>query len=103
MLPASQAHLKIYDAGVVLGATVTEQVRTFHQRPYKLEEHLDRLFDSLRCARIEINLTKKELTAISGEVVAYHASLVDAAELGLIQFVTAGEHAPYAAMVRTPP
>ncbi len=33
IVPATQAHVKIYDTGVVLGATVTEMVRTFHQRP----------------------------------------------------------------------
>ena len=32
-VPASQAHVAIFDAGIVLGATVTEMTRTFHQRP----------------------------------------------------------------------
>ena len=95
-LPASQAHLKIYDLGVVLGATITEQSRTFHQRIYKLEAHLDRLFHSLRLARIDINLSKEELATVSQDLVAHHAKLVeDAAELGIIQFVTAGEHAAF--------
>src|SRR5438270_4025198 len=103
MLPASEAHLEIYDAGVVLGASVTEQVRTFHKRLYKLDEHLDRLFDSLRYARIDLDLTKEQLGAISHELVAYHARLLDNdAELGLIQFVTAGEHAAYVAVSSTP-
>jgi len=114
MLPASEAHLKIYDAGVVLGATVTEQVRTFGKRLYKLDEHLDRLWYSLRSARIDIGLTRGEVTAISQELVAHHAGLLDAAgsplapplqggarggaELGLIQFVTAGEYAAFAGL-----
>jgi branched-chain amino acid aminotransferase len=34
MIPASQAHLAIYDAGLVRGATVTEMTRTF--TPYCL-------------------------------------------------------------------
>lgn len=99
MLPASEAHLNIYDAGVVLGATVTEQLRTFGKRLYKLEEHLDRLWHSLRSARIDINRTNGELTDISQELVAHHAGLVDdAAELGLIAFVTAGEYAAFAGL-----
>jgi branched-subunit amino acid aminotransferase/4-amino-4-deoxychorismate lyase len=99
VLPASQASLKIYDAGIVLGATVTEQLRTFHRRLYKLEQHLDRLFRSLRYAQIEINLTKEELAAVSQELVAHHAGLIDeSAELGLVQFVTAGEYAAYAGL-----
>jgi branched-subunit amino acid aminotransferase/4-amino-4-deoxychorismate lyase len=102
MLPASEAHLKIYDAGVVLGATVTEQIRTFRKRLYKLDEHLDRLFHSLRYAQIEISLTREELASVSRELVVHNARLLDDdAELGLIQFVTAGEHAAYAGMART--
>jgi branched-chain amino acid aminotransferase len=103
-LPASQAHLKIYDAGVVLGATVTEHVRTFHKRLYKFEEHEDRLWHSLRSARIEITLTREELWAVSEELVAHNGRLIDAsAELGLIQFVTPGEFGAFAGVseVRT--
>jgi branched-subunit amino acid aminotransferase/4-amino-4-deoxychorismate lyase len=104
MLPASRAHLKIYDAGVVMGATVTEQARTFHQRLYKLGEHLDRLFCSLRCASLDIDLSKADLAAISRELVAHHSGLLaGTAELGLIQFVTAGEYTAYAASTDPPP
>ena len=54
MVPASQAHLAIYDAGVVLGATVTEMTRTFRHRPYRLSDHIDRLFRSLKYTRMDI-------------------------------------------------
>ena len=40
MVPASQAHLAIFDSGIVLGATVAEQTRTFHKRPWRLDAHL---------------------------------------------------------------
>jgi branched-chain amino acid aminotransferase len=103
LLPASGAHLKIYDAGLVLGATVTEQVRTFHKRLYKLEEHLDRLFCSLRYAQIDIRLSKEELAAVSQQLAAHHAGLLDeAAELGLVQFVTPGEYTAYAGLTGPP-
>ena len=42
LVPASQAHLAIFDAGIVLGATVTEMTRTFRHEPYRLDDHLDR-------------------------------------------------------------
>src|SRR5581483_11431232 len=93
IVPASQAHLAIYDTGVVLGATVTEQIRTFHKRPWRLEDHLDRLFRSLRYTRMDIGLSKDHLAEISRELVEHNARLLDEdAELGLIHFVTAGEH-----------
>jgi len=97
MLPASRAHLKIYDAGVVLGATVTEQVRTFDKRLYKFAEHQDRLWHSLRSAQIHIGLTREELSALSEKLVEHNARLIDrSAELGLIQFATPGEVGAFA-------
>src|SRR4051812_1229127 len=102
-VPASAAHLAIYDAGVVLGATVTEMTRTFHQRLWRLDRHLDRLFRALRYTRMDIGLSKAELEGISHELAARNARLLDGAgELGLIQFVTAGEYATYAGLAGRP-
>ncbi|MBI3864521.1 MAG: aminotransferase class IV [Planctomycetia bacterium] len=97
LVPASQAHLAIFDAGVVLGATVTEMTRTFLHRPYRLEEHLDRLFRSLKYTRMDIGTTRDALGAASRELVAQNAKLIDPEdELGLVHFVTAGEFPVYA-------
>ena len=96
-LPASQASLKIYDAGIVLGATVTEMTRTFRHRPYRLEDHMARLFRSLKYTRMDIGMSSAELERVSRELVASNARLIDASnELGLIHFVTAGEYPIYA-------
>jgi len=90
-VPASQAALPIWDAGIAQGATVTEQTRTFRHRPWRLDNHLDRLFDSLRYAGIEPGLSKDEFAAISNELVTHNATLIGPDDdLGLIQFVTAG-------------
>jgi branched-chain amino acid aminotransferase len=103
LLPASEAHLTVYDAGVVQGATVTEQTRTFRHRPYRLGDHLDRLFRGLHYTRIDIGLSKEELVRISEEVLVHNARLIDGDDdLGLIQFVTAGEYATYAGMSDRP-
>jgi len=103
MLPASQAHLMIYDAGLVLGATVTEQTRTFRHQPWRLDAHLDRLFQSLNVTRISIGLTREELRAISLELIEHNSRLIDAEDdLGVIQFVTAGEYATYATGMARP-
>jgi branched-chain amino acid aminotransferase len=96
-MPASEAHLAIYDAGVVFGATVAEQTRTFRHQLFRLENHLDRLFRSLRSVRLEIEQTKDELAAVSHELVKHNAALLPpAGELGLIHFITAGEIEAYA-------
>jgi branched-chain amino acid aminotransferase len=96
LIPASQASLKIYDAGVVLGATVTEMTRTFRHQPFRLEEHVERLFRSLTTTRMDIGMSPEEIIATSRELLAHNTLLIDADdELGLIQFVTAGEYSAY--------
>lgn len=98
LVPASQAHLTIFDAGLVFGATVTEMTRTFRHQPWRLRDHLERLYRALRSTRMDIGLSLEQLDAISEDVVAQNAPLVDKEdELGVIQFVTPGEHAMYAA------
>lgn len=103
LIPASQASLKIYDAGVVLGATVTEMTRTFRHQPFRLEDHVARLFRSLKYVRLDIGMTPEQLVAASRELLANNTKLIAADdELGLIHFVTAGEYGSYVAVPGTP-
>ncbi len=99
MVPASQAHIAIYDAGIVQGAAVTDQTRTFHKRPWRLDDHLDRLFRSLRYTQMDIGLSKEQLAGISHELIEHNGQLLeDEGELGLVHFVTAGVYPTYAGL-----
>jgi branched-subunit amino acid aminotransferase/4-amino-4-deoxychorismate lyase len=101
LLPASQARLAVYDAGIVQGATVTEMTRTFHRRPWRLGSHLDRLFHSLQYVHIDPGVSREQLAAVAEDLVAHNAPLLDEGdELGIIHFVTAGEYATFAGMSR---
>lgn len=96
-VPASQAHMRIYDLGIILGATVTEMTRTFRHVPYRLDEHLARLYRSMKVCRFDIGMSPDELRAATLEVVEHNARLLPAAgELGIVNFVTAGENTLYA-------
>jgi branched-chain amino acid aminotransferase len=108
MLPASQAHLTVYDAGVVLGATVTELVRTFRKELFRLDDHLRRLSQSLHFVGFDIGMSMEELGRTVRELVAHNAALLGPEdELGVVIFVTAGEYPTYAGgaagSVRTTP
>jgi branched-subunit amino acid aminotransferase/4-amino-4-deoxychorismate lyase len=108
MLPASQAHLTVYDAGVVLGATVTELVRTFRKEPFRLDDHLRRLSQSLHFVGFDIGMSMDELGTTVRQLVAHNAQLLGPEdELGVVIFVTAGEYPTYAGgaagSVRTTP
>lgn len=103
MTPASQAHLSVFDRGVVFGATVAEMTRTFRHQLWRLEEHLARLFQSLRSAQMQIDMTAADFARVSRELVDHNVRFVERDdELAVIHFVTAGEHAPYAWMAGRP-
>ena len=97
LIPQSEARLPVYDAGIVLGATVTEMIRTFGHRPFKLSEHVARIYRSMKYARFDTELTPEEMTAVTLEVIEHNAALLpEDKELGVIQFVTAGTFSIYA-------
>ena len=53
-VPESKAGLKVFDAGIVLGATTTEMTRTFGHKLFRIEDHVDRLFRSLNYMGLDI-------------------------------------------------
>ncbi|MEE2709995.1 MAG: aminotransferase class IV [Gemmatimonadota bacterium] len=96
-VPESKAGLRVYDAGIVLGATTTEMTRTFGQKLFRIEDHVDRLFRSLNYMGLEIGMARGEMISLSEEITAHNAALLDPhLELGLIHFVTPGEFTTYA-------
>lgn len=99
IVPASQAMLPVYDAGIVLGATVTEMTRTFKHQMFRLQDHLDRLYRALKYVRFELPMSRSELEAKTAEIVQHNLSLLGPEDdVGIIHFVTAGEYKTYAGM-----
>jgi len=64
-VPADEAKISIFDAAVMLGDMVTESTRTFAHRPFKLAEHIDRLYKSLKVTRINPGMTPAEMHELS--------------------------------------
>ncbi len=101
-VPASECRLAIYDLGIVLGAAVTDFLRTFHQKPYRMDDHLRRFYRSCKYARIEPPVDIRESMAISEKLLAENGRLVPGQELGLVYYMTAGENAVYAGAAGMP-
>src|SRR5437879_2375437 len=73
-LPASQLALPAHDAGFVFGATATDLVRTFRQRPFRLADHLARFRRSCDVCRIPQPVPDAELARIAEELIARNGS-----------------------------
>lgn len=96
-VPASQAKLNIYDLGLVLGATLTEMTRTFQHRPYRAEDHVARLYRSLKYSGLTIPLSRQEMTDRTYELAERNCRLISPTQdLGIVHFVTPGENLLYA-------
>lgn len=91
---AGDLAVPVGDAGFVLGATVTEQLRTFHGQLFLVAEHLQRLAASLTAVGIEPGIAADTLAAAAAQVAASHGggeTLAAGGDLGLVIFVTPGD------------
>lgn len=98
-LPQLSAQLPLHDAGFVWGATVTDLCRTFHQRLYRLTDHLRRFRESCRLARVPQPLPDEKVTGIAERLIEHNAALLGAGqELALVLFATPGPVGHYAGL-----
>lgn len=95
-VPNSQCVLPIYDAGIVLGAAVTDLLRTFRGKPYAAEEHVHRFFESARYAYIDLGMTEAEMLTIVERLLAHNSEVWPERELAVVFYATAGEFPVYA-------
>jgi branched-chain amino acid aminotransferase len=63
-VPKEQAVVSVFDHGLLYGDGIFEGIRAYHNRVFKLEEHIDRLFESAKTVMLEIGKTKEEMTEI---------------------------------------
>jgi len=101
-VPAPECRLPVYDLGIVLGAAVTDFVRTFNLEPFRHEQHVARFYRSCRYARIEPPVPFDESIEITRRLIAHNRACDPGLELGIIYYMTAGENFIYAGAAGTP-
>lgn len=90
-IPFADARLPVADAGFVQGTTVAEQLRTFGGRLFRLDEHLDRLYQALEIVDVDCGYAREDLAQIAERVVDANFGLEPPErDLGLCIFVTPG-------------
>jgi len=91
LVPQTEAVLPLHDAGLVLGATVTDLVRTFRQRLFRWPDHLHRFRESCRRACVPLLPDDGDLTLRAEQLVEHNASLLPAEQdLALVLLATPG-------------
>jgi len=60
-IPEKEAKISIYDSALMFGDMVFEMTRSFNKKQFKLDEHLERLFDSIKFVRIPLKMSIDEM------------------------------------------
>ncbi len=60
-VPEKEAKISIFDSALMFGDMVFEMTRSFNKKQFKLREHLERLFASIKYVRIPIQMTIDEM------------------------------------------
>ena len=61
LVPESEAKISIYDSALMFGDMVFEMTRSFNKEQFKLREHLERLYASMKYVHIDIPMTIEEM------------------------------------------
>ena len=91
----SKASISIFDRGFTSGDGIYEATRTFGHKLFRLEDHIDRLFNSLNYCRIEISLSPAEMENVCVELVDRNLNLIQQDDdYSLWHVITRGVRAP---------
>src|SRR5207249_11766248 len=58
----ADARVSVFDHGLLYGDGIFEGIRFYNGRVFRLEEHLERLWDSARSICLKIPMTQQEMT-----------------------------------------
>ena len=77
-IPEQEARISIFDCALMYGDMIFEMTRTFRQKPYRLREHLERLYRSMKYAQIDCGLDIDQMEAATHETIERNLPAVGA-------------------------
>lgn len=78
IVPESEAKVSFRDQGFVTGDAVFDATRTFGGEIFKLNEHLDRLYDSMKYMRLDPGIPQDQMAELTLRVLAANQPLLGA-------------------------
>ena len=91
IVPEDQVLISFRDRGFVLGDAVFDATRTFAGKAFRLHEHVDRLYRSLKAIGIKLDINASEMVAISEDVLERNRTLLaEGEDYWIIQRVSRG-------------
>ena len=89
--PFSQVRIDPMDRGFLVGDVIFDVARTFNGKSFRMDQHIDRLYRSLKYVRLDPGLSPREMHDISEEVITRNREhLAEAGDFTITQFITRG-------------
>lgn len=90
-VPFSEVRISPLDRGFEVGDVVFDVARTFNGKSFRMREHVDRLYRSLKFIRIDSGLSFDEMMGISEEAISRNEpQRAEVGDFTIRQFVTRG-------------
>ena len=103
MVPESEARISIYDSALMFGDMVFEMTRSFNKAQFKLREHLDRLYASLKMIRAPVTMSIDEMEqAVHETIKANETAFSDDDEIRVMIDISRGLLSLYEGIVGVP-
>ena len=99
-IPEQEARISIFDCALMYGDMVFEMTRSFGQKPYRLREHLERLYSSMKYAQIDCGLDIDQMEAATHETIERNLPAVGALDFQIMHDVTRGALPLYNTLVK---
>ena len=80
IVPESRATISIHDRGFLQGYSVFDTTRTFNHTIFKLDEHLERFYRSLKYARLEPGMDVSKMASITMEILNLNLPLIESSD-----------------------
>lgn len=61
LVPQEEAKISVFDHGVLYGDGIFEGIRAYHGRVFKLQEHLQRMYNGAHCMMLDIPLSMDQM------------------------------------------
>lgn len=89
-IPEIEARISIFDCALMFGDMVFEMTRSFQQQPYRLRDHLERLYASIDYVQIDCGLTIDEMEAATHETIERNLPALEGYDFQIMHNVTRG-------------
>jgi branched-chain amino acid aminotransferase len=70
LVPRDQARVSVFDHGFLYGDGIFEGIRVYDGNVFRLEEHIQRLYESAKTIDLEIPMSREELTQATLDTIA---------------------------------